>query len=233
MKRRPRVHRPLGFTLLALGVLLLTAPQGVAAQEGTSPGVRPGDKVTIAFYTAAGNEMDEIAGERIVDRNGKLFLPFVGTVAVAGLDADGIRRLLTERYAEYFADPVIEVTVQIKVNVTGAVRNPGSYFLDPSSTVIDAIAEAGGTGTGLDISGQFGGAADISAVRLVRDGVPRIVDLDPDRAGIEVVQMPVFSGDWIHVPPKSESRLREDIQFWGGVVSLVGGVVAVFIALGG
>ncbi len=215
---------------LPLALLAIVPANPASAQES---GVRAGDKVTIDFYTAAGNQLSEITGERIVNRDGELFLPFVGTAHVEDLTAREIRELLTERYSEFFSDPVVEVTVKIKVNVTGAVARAGSFFLDPSSTVIDALSGAGGTGTGLDLRGIGSGAPDARNVRLVRDGVTRVLNLDPlggDRAAID---MPIQSGDWLHVPPMPRSRTRENIQFWGTLVSLTAGVIGVIIAVSG
>lgn len=214
--------------VLSLLALLTTNP--VTAQES---GVRAGDKVTIDFYTAAGNQLREVAGERIVDRDGDIFLPFVGTVHVEELTARDIRELLTQRFSAFFSEPVVEVTVEIKVNVTGAVARPGSFFVDPSSTVIDALSGAGGTGTGLDLRGIGAGAPDAKNVRLVRDGVTRILNLDPLDTDRTAVDMPVQSGDWLHVPPMPRSRMRENVQFWGTVVSLTAGVVGIIILIAG
>jgi protein involved in polysaccharide export with SLBB domain len=130
--------------LLVLLFLLFAAglPGAAAAQEAY--GIRAGDRVTTQLFSAAGEEVEVIAGERIVDRNGDVFLPLVGSIRVAGLDETGLRRLLTERYATFYDQPVVDVRVQLRVNVTGAVGRPGQYFVDPTATVADALAEAGG-----------------------------------------------------------------------------------------
>lgn len=227
MRIRPTVYKILALSLL-LAPLTLVPIGPVSAQES---GVRAGDKVTIDFYTAAGNQLSEITGERVVDRDGELFLPFVGTVRVENLTAAQIRELLTQRFSTFFSEPVVEVTVLIKVNVTGAVARPGSFFLDPSSTVIDALSGAGGTGTGLDLRGIGGGAADARHVRLVRDEETQVLNLDPLDGDQSAIYLPVQSGDWLHVPPVPRSRTRENVQFWGTIVSLTAGVVGVIIAV--
>jgi polysaccharide export outer membrane protein len=159
-----------------------------------------------------------------VDREGNLFFPFVGTVQVEGLDATEIRELLTERFATYYRHPVITVDVKLKVNVTGVVGQPGRYLLDPSSTVMDALSEAGGAGLEFTIANNP--AADLGSVQLVRDGRTTILDLRPEAVSAEVLDMLVASGDWIHIPPKTRSRLRDDVTFWSGVLSLVTSAVA-------
>ena len=184
----------------------------------TRTGVQPGDQVSIAFYTAAGVRLNEVSGERTVDPNGELFLPFLGTVSVMGMGPAVIRRLLEERYGALYSSPVVEVVTQVNVNVTGAVRSPGQYYVSPSATLVDALALAGGATSEIDISLQ-GGASDPSQVRLVRDGVGTVIDMRPLAIRPEVIELLVQSGDWLYVPRAQSSQLRENVTFWGSVFS--------------
>jgi protein involved in polysaccharide export with SLBB domain len=211
-------------------VFALTIPLGGCASGGPIPvgvaelpsvtrtGVQPGDQVSIAFYTAAGERLEEVSGDRTVDPNGELFLPFLGTVAVAGMGSADIRRLLAERYGTLYSNPVVEVVAQVHVNVTGAVRNPGQYFVPSSATLVDALTRAGGSTSDVDLS-MGGGASDPSQVRLVRDGVGTVIDMRPLSASPEVIGLLVQSGDWLFVPRAQSSRLRENVTFWGSVFS--------------
>ncbi len=212
--------------LILFGGLLIAGP--VRTQEPLSYDVRAGDQVAIEFYTAAGTRLAEVSGERTVDRNGRIYLPYVGTVELTGLDAPGIREVLTQRFSEFYDSPVVDVTVLLRVNVTGAVRLPGSYFLDPASTIVDALSRGGGTGTEVDI-GMVGGAADPSQVRLVRGGTTETLNLRPDEATPEVLTRRIQSGDWLYVPPRPRSRWRDNIQFISTIVGLVAGVATVVI----
>ena len=184
----------------------------------TRTGVQPGDQVIIAFYTAAGAELSEISGERTVDPNGELFLPFLGTVEVAGSETAEIRKLLEQRYGTLYSNPVIEVITNVNVNITGAVQTPGQYFVPPSATLIEAMARAGGSTSEIDV-GLQGGASDPSQVRLVRDGVATVIDLRPLTIRPDVIGLQVQSGDWLYVPRARRSQLREDITFWGSAFS--------------
>lgn len=200
--------------------LLIALSPSLSAQDATY-GVQPGDKVTLDFFTAAGVRSLEIAGERKVDRNGEIFLPFLGTIAVLGKDAEAIRALLVDRYSVLFSEPVLQVVVQLRVNITGMVRRPGSFYVDPTLTVLDALAEAGGSSGEIDL-GTGAGAADASQVRLVRrSGELRILDLRPDHITQENQSIKIQSGDWIHVPPQAQSRLRDDIQFYGSLMAIL------------
>jgi len=219
------------LTLLLLLPLILPA----AATSQAIPvdyGVRPGDKVTVLLYTGAGVEVGGVGGERIIDRGGQIFLPYVGPTSVAGLDQAGIRELLTERYATFYQGHVVSVKVELSVSVTGAVRNAGKFFVSPTSSVIDAIASAGGMVSELTAGGGTGIPADQTRVRLVRDGQTTVLNLRPDDISPEVLLLPAQSGDWIHVPNQARSRVRDEIQFWGSIMSFVASVAAVIVLIG-
>jgi len=186
--------------------------------ELTRTGVQPGDQVIIAFYTAAGVELLEVSGERTVDPSGELFLPFLGTTRVIGMETADVRKLLEDRYGAIYADPVVEVVVNVHVNITGAVRNPGQFFVPPSATLVDALSLAGGVTAEIDLA-IGGGASDASQIRLVRDGVGTVLDMRPLDIRPEILRVQVQSGDWLFVPRAQRSQTRETITFWGSLFS--------------
>ena len=210
-------------TAFVVVVLSLSAP-ALAAQDAVDYGVKPGDQIETTFYTAGGETLGAVQGNRLVDREGNLFFPYIGTVHVEGLDAGEIRGLLTKAFEPFYKDPVITVNVKLKVNITGIVGAPGHYYFDPTTTIMDAMAQAGGAGLEFTIANNA--AANLDHVRLVREGKTIILDLRPEVADPTAVLMTIQSGDWIHVPPKERSRVRDDITFWSGVISLVTSVVA-------
>ena len=205
-------------------VFVLSLLLGACASSGSIPrmelpqltrtGVQPGDQVNIAFYTSAGARLAEVSGERTVDPNGELFLPFLGTVHVVGMETADIRRLLEERYGVLYSDPVVEVVTNVNVNITGAVRIPGRFYVPPSATLVDALALAGGVTSEIDL-GLSGGASDASQVRLVRNGVATVLDLRPLDIRPEILGLQIQSGDWLYVPRAESSQLREQISMWG------------------
>ena len=115
------------------------------------------------------------------------------------------------------------------MNVTGIVGSPGHYLLDPTTTVVDAISQAGGTGLEFQIANNA--AADLEHVRLVRDGQTTVLNLRPEDADPRPIAMHVQSGDWIYVPPRPRSRFRDDVSFWSGVLSLITSAAAVVVIL--
>ena len=66
-------------------------------------------------------------------------------------------------------------------------------------------------------------------IRLIRDGQSFIFNLHPAEATQEAMDLQVQSGDWIHVPPQTRSATRDNILFWGSIVSLLSGVASLVL----
>jgi len=219
-----------GFVLLAA----LIFPSALLAQEhlrDVSFGVMPGDELSIRVFTSAGEQLVEVSGTRIVDPSGQIYLPYVGTLIVEGLSAPEIRDRLEVAYSGLYSTPVVEVASRIKVNVTGAVRTPSHYLMDPSSTLIDALARAGGVGSEVDLGAYA--ASDPERSRFVRDGELYLLDLRPNSPDPSIFSIPIQSGDWIHIPIANRSRMRERVQFWGGVISVFTSTIIMIALLSG
>lgn len=80
--------------------------------------------------------------------DGKISLPLVNDVTAAGLTPMELRDQLTQRIRLFVQNPDVAVVVReihsLKVSVIGEVRTPGRYDLRGPSTVLDALALAGG-----------------------------------------------------------------------------------------
>jgi polysaccharide export outer membrane protein len=80
--------------------------------------------------------------------DGKISLPLIGELEVSGLTAVNVQRLVTQKLKEYISDPQVTVIVQeVKSRtyiVVGKIVKPGSFPLDKPTTVLEAIAIAGG-----------------------------------------------------------------------------------------
>jgi polysaccharide export outer membrane protein len=80
--------------------------------------------------------------------DGKISLPLVGELEVSGLTASSVQRLIGQRLAEYISSPQVTVMVQeVKSQtyvIVGKVSKPGSHELGKPTTVLEAIATAGG-----------------------------------------------------------------------------------------
>jgi len=80
--------------------------------------------------------------------DGMISLPLLDDVQAAGLTPKQLKADLTRRLAKFIAAPEVSVVVReihsLKVAVIGEVRKPGRYDLKSRTSVLDAIALAGG-----------------------------------------------------------------------------------------
>ncbi len=116
-----------------------TAPPPASA---TPTGVlRPGDVVRLRIWREP-----DLSGDFQVDEQGTVVLPKIGALSIKEMPAASLKTMLVDKYSTYLRDPAIDVTVLRRVNVLGAVKNPGLYPVDATMTVADVFALAGGVG---------------------------------------------------------------------------------------
>ncbi|MGB9236364.1 MAG: polysaccharide biosynthesis/export family protein [Terriglobales bacterium] len=90
----------------------------------------------------------EISRTVPVRSDGRISLPLVGEMMAGGQTPLQLEQEITKRLQSYISEPEVTVIVQDsksrKINILGMVVRPGSYLLTGSTTVLDAIAMAGG-----------------------------------------------------------------------------------------
>lgn len=90
----------------------------------------------------------EISRTVTVRPDGKISLPLVGELQASARTPKQLEDEITSKLSAYISEPAVTVIVQEtrsqRFNVLGWVQHPGSYPLTSSTTVLDAIALAGG-----------------------------------------------------------------------------------------
>jgi protein involved in polysaccharide export with SLBB domain len=177
------------FTVLCASASLAVGARAqgsrVPRMSGENVAAQPGDKVRLKIYREP-----DLSGEFTVPEDGTVDFPKIGSVKVNSLSTDSLRALLIAQYARSLRDPAIEVTVLRRVNVTGAVRNPGFYYADPTVTVQGAIALAGGVTP----------EGNRNKVELLRGSKRTSINL-ADAASL--ASSPIQSGDEVNAPDRS------------------------------
>ena len=106
--------------------------------------IGPGDVLKISVFQVA-----DLSTEERVSDAGTIVMPLIGVVQVAGLTpAQGEAKIASALAQDYLQDPQVDIFVseQANMNVTvgGAVNNPGVFELSGKTTLLKAIAQAGG-----------------------------------------------------------------------------------------
>jgi polysaccharide export outer membrane protein len=90
----------------------------------------------------------EISRSVPVRSDGKVSLPLVGEVQASGQTPKQLETEIAKKLTNYISEPEVTVMVQQiksqRFNILGQVARPGTYPLSNPTTVLDAIALAGG-----------------------------------------------------------------------------------------
>ena len=154
------MKHPIGFSLLA-GIIFVSAVLAAAPVCAQAPGARsserdggrnaapevyrigPEDALLISVW-----KNDALTRPAQVRPDGKISLPLLNDVQAAGLTALELRDVLSQKLAAYMPSPEVSVIVSdirsFKVSVIGEINRPGRLELRSWTTVLDALALAGG-----------------------------------------------------------------------------------------
>jgi polysaccharide export outer membrane protein len=166
------------MTSLTLGLLAMIAP---AAAEGY--GVHSGDILKLEVL-----EDPSIDRTLLVAPDGRISLPQVGTLKVAGQTVEEIGAAIAAKLAVNFATPpTVSVSLQqlaapkapgaaaapatTDIYVMGEANKPGKLALTPRTTVLQAFAEMGGFT-------KFAATKRIQLRRTDKNGAPVIINLN-------------------------------------------------------
>ena len=174
---------------LALLAVVSCAPQPSVSPQPAGPPpvdvVYPGDLIRLKIWREP-----DMSGDITVDEAGIAALPRLGALRVADLPADSLKRMLVQSYTKYLRDPAVDITIMRRITVLGAVRTPNVYHVEPTMTIADAVALAGGI------------AADgkQDEVEIRRRGGGKTYRLSQRS---RLADTPIRSGDEVYVPQRS------------------------------
>jgi protein involved in polysaccharide export with SLBB domain len=188
----------------------------------------PGDGLNIDLWGSVSQRL-----HRVVDREGRLSLPEIGVIQVAGHTLGDVQHMvqaaLRSQFRELEADVSLDRLRAIRVYVVGDVQRPGAYDISSLSTPLNALYQAGGP-------------TSRGSMRIVKhlrgNQLVETVDLyDLLLHGVQAGMQRLESGDTILVPPigtqvtlegmvrrpgiyelYQEKSLAEVLQLAGGVL---------------
>jgi polysaccharide export outer membrane protein len=136
----------LTFTACAAGKFVWVddyqAPvEPAAAYKGYVLGA--GDVINVRVFN-----QDQMSAKERVRPDGKVSLPFLNDVVVAGYTPQVLSAQLQTRLKDFINTPVVTVTVEeprgVSVSVAGEVMKPGLYSVENGAGVLQALLAAGG-----------------------------------------------------------------------------------------
>ena len=199
--------------------------------------VGPGDELLIRGW----GQIDITNYRAMVDRNGLIYVPTVGTISVAGVRYNRLNEYLKQAIGRYYKNFDLDVTLgrlrSVQVFVVGQVRRPGSYTVSSLSTLIDTLFASGGPSK----------RGSMRQIQLKRSGtLVTTFDLYDFMKGDKSKDPQIVAGDVIYVPPvgplvamagsvnipaiyelKDHDTLRDVIGYAGGLTSTAAGQHAI------
>jgi polysaccharide export outer membrane protein len=189
--------------------------------------IGPGDEILIRAW----GQID-LDGKLVVDREGDVFLPKVGTLSVAGLKYQQLPEYFRSAIGRVFRNFDLTVSLgrlrSIQVFVVGQARRPGSYTVSSVSTLVNTLFASGGPSAN----------GSMRRIQLKRNNrvVTEFDFYDLLLKGDKSKDARLLPGDVIYIPPSGPSiaiagsvnvpaiyELREGTSL-GSAVEMAGGL---------
>jgi polysaccharide export outer membrane protein len=134
--------------LLAVAVAMGITPPGAICQDAAADDqgyrVGVGDVIDVETFGH-----DEISGEFTIQPSGVIIFPLLGAVPVSGrtpAEVGAVLESLLEK--DYYVDVQLKVEMKLfasqPVTLLGEIQNPGTYYLEGPTSLVDLLAKAGG-----------------------------------------------------------------------------------------
>jgi polysaccharide biosynthesis/export protein len=195
--------------------------------------VGPGDELLVRIWGQIG-----VDARLIVDRDGQIYLPKVGSLSVAGVHYDQLATHLKNAIGRDFRNFELTVTLgqlrSVQVFVVGYAQRPGSYTVSSLSTLVNALFVSGGPS-------KHGSMRHIQ----LRRGDQVVTDFDMYELllkGRKSNDATLLPGDVIYIPPvgpqvamagsvnfpaiyelRDKTLLAEEIEIAGGLTNVADG----------
>lgn len=192
------VQEATGTLLPNFGSQLFDAPQNYVPDAGLATPATyvlgPGDEVRVQIWGAM-----DFSSSFILDREGQIALPKVGTLQLAGVTAANLEPVLKSHLGKVFTNFGLSAALgklrSVQVYVVGQARQPGTYAVSSLSTLVNVLFVSGGPNAN----------GSMRAIELQRAGkvLTRLDLYNFIAKGDKSADMVVQPGDVIFIPPAS------------------------------
>ena len=139
----------------------------------------------------------------LVDNDGNIEFPVLGTLKLGGLNIVQAKSLIKNQLKDYIKNPIVNITIaNFKVTVLGEVNNPGTFVVDNARiSIIEALGLAG------DMT-IFGKRSNVLVVREQENNKKTYIRVN--LTSEEVFNSPVYylkQNDVIYIEP-NKTRIK-------------------------
>lgn len=228
-------------------MLLIVLSQSINAVPSKDYALGPGDMLEIHAWNDINSDMlivnpipvgitTAYADPHVitVSRDGRVYIPMLGTISVTGITIDKLENTLEKGLAKFTQNPKVSVLVRtpkgIKVNIAGEVNRPGLYEIPDGNTeertVLNYIKLAGG-------ATLYAGLENVSVIN--RNKGETAVNLQKMISEKDVTQNVVLNdGDTVIVPQATNMvYVLGEVQNPGPQKFIQGASVADYVGMAG
>jgi len=203
--------------------------------------IQPGDRLEIRVFnqsaSSAGGQMTSILDQSLtymsrsgvdgmlVPPDGRLNIPLIGEIKIAGLTEKEASERLIQAYKKYLRNPYVSVKIlNQRLFVLGEVKSPGVIPLNSGTmTVFEALARVG------DLTDD-GRRTDILIIRGdLRNPQIREIDLT-NLKKLKLTSLILRPNDIVYVPPRDFKAFNKGLQEKGQFFSFLSTVMSPFIS---
>jgi protein involved in polysaccharide export with SLBB domain len=152
----------------------------------------PGDELVVQI-----NGLAELSENLVIDRDGRVLIPKVGPLSLAGVALNNAEKVLAAHIGKVYRNFTVSVTLgrlrSIELFVTGQARQPGKHLVSSLSSLINALFETGGPSSN----------GSLRTIELRRAG-KKVASVDMYAflaQGDNSADVQLQSGDIIFIPP--------------------------------
>lgn len=204
------------ITLAVFSLLMTMAPSArgqSVVPEPSSIMLAPGDAIRITVW-----RNPELSGEFPIGPDGSIAHPLYREIKVANIPLPIVEDRIRGFLSRFETTPAFVMLPLIRIIVAGEVRQPNIFTVPPGTTVVQAIALAGGP--------NDRGALD--EIRVMRDQTTRVVDLTRPDGG--ATRLEVRSGDQIIVP-RARSVMQDYVIPYSSLLAGLAAVASLIVQL--
>ncbi|MFO1316211.1 MAG: polysaccharide biosynthesis/export family protein [Burkholderiales bacterium] len=207
---------PQGAPAAGPAPLAPNAPRVAPLPAGQVPAddyrIGPQDLIEIQVFG-----IDNLKRDVRVNSRGAISLPLIGTVILGGLTGQEAETLIASMYEkDYLRDPQVSVFIKEftsqRITLEGAVARPGIYPIRGDTTLMQAIAIAGGQGQ----------LAELSEVKVYRreGGEKKILTYDLEKIRAGELEDPSLVNEDIVVVKRNPGRVALRDSILGDVIGI-------------
>ena len=172
---------------------------------------------------AASTNPEQSTLSYLVDPEGNIEFPTLGTLHVEGMTRHQLMEYLTEEIGKDVKDPIVYVAIKnYKITVLGEVRSPGTYTMDSEKiNILQALGRAGD----LNIT------AKRENILLIREVDGKLTHITIDLKNSDILESPYFylqQNDILYIPPSATRIMTATTAtgIWGTILSSITTMIA-------